>query len=530
MKSSLKLNLLFSDRVGIVADLSALLARGGLNIVSMEVERKENAADIYLEAESEGGRLDRHKVFEMLSGIPDLRSIKYIDTLPREKRENTFQVVLDNVSDGILSVDPDGRITTINKVAKEILGCGEKTVEGRTIKDLGLPDLTLAECLEGASFTNEKRNIITDKGRFQYLATGKPITGFGGRVMGAVEIMRDMKEIRKLARAVSQSEKVTFGDFIGKSPTVHQAVSFAQKIARTDSIISVRGESGTGKELFARAIHTESGRTGPFIPINCAALPETLLESELFGYVGGAFTGARKEGRPGIFETAGGGTILLDEIADMPLGPQAKILRAIQENRVRRIGSDREIPVDVRIITATNRNLEQMVEEGAFRRDLYYRINIFPIHLTPLKERPEDIPILVAHFLFQLAASLQKSVPSIKPEALNKLFRHDWPGNVRELKNVIERAALLCEGGPIEESCILFSFEIGRSIAGGGAAREPAAGSEPLAALLDGYERQIISRALSRGVSARQTARALGVSHTTLLNKVRKHGLKVAKK
>ena len=215
-----------------------------------------------------------------------------------------------------------------------------------------------------------------------------------------------MREIKALAEEVSQPEKVAFDAFVGDTPSVKQAIAFARKIAPTPSIVSIRGESGTGKELFARAIHAESGRAGPFIPVNCAAIPDSLLESELFGYESGAFTGARKSGRAGLFEQAGGGTLFLDEIAELPPGPQAKILRAIQEECVRRIGGRSEIHVNTRIITATNRNLEQLVESGAFRQDLYYRINVLPIHLPPLNARTEDIPALADHFLFQINCKL----------------------------------------------------------------------------------------------------------------------------
>jgi transcriptional regulator of aroF, aroG, tyrA and aromatic amino acid transport len=522
--NALKLNLLFNDRVGIVADLSALLAKAELNIVNMEVVRKERQADIYLEAEPGDGAFDRSRLVELLGAIPGLLSARIIDTLPREERENTFRVVLDNVSDGILSIDSQGRITTINKVAREILGAEDPAIEGKKISDANVPDSSITACLERKTFTNEKRSVVSEKARFRYFATGKPIVDSNGRVVGAVEIMKNMKEISDLAQAISLPAPAAFSDFIGKSPAIRQAVSFAQKIAPTESVISIRGESGAGKELFAQAIHSESRRRGPFIPINCAALPEALLESELFGYVGGAFTGARREGRPGIFETARDGTILLDEIADLPPGPQAKILRVIQESRVRRIGGEKEIQVHARIITATNRNLEQMIEDGTFRKDLYYRINVFPIHLVPLKERPEDIPILTAHFLFQLAAGLNKDVPSISPEALNKLYGHNWPGNVRELKHVIERAAILCDGARIGGEHILFSFEIGDSI---GRARPAGSSAEkPLKVLLGSYEKDIISETLKNSGSIRQAARALGVSHTALLNKLRKHRLK----
>jgi transcriptional regulator with PAS, ATPase and Fis domain len=272
------------------------------------------------------------------------------------------------------------------------------------------------------------------------------------------------RKLKKLSQSITTPGNIVFSDIIGRHPSILAAITFARKIAGTNSIISIRGDSGTGKELFARAIHSTSGRKGSFVPINCAALPEQLLESELFGYDRGAFTGGRKAGKPGLFEIAKDGTIFLDEIAEMPLKCQAKILRVIQDKCIRRIGGSAEIQIDTRIITATNRNLEQRVTHKKFRQDLYYRINVLPIHIPPLRERSDDIPLLVDHFLFQLAAKLGRQIQGISPDGMAKLLRHDWPGNIRELKNVVERAAILWDGKQIDVDCIMFSHEIGGTI------------------------------------------------------------------
>lgn len=528
----MKLNMLFHDRVGIVADISNLLAQHGLNIVSMEVQRKNTQADVYFEVEQAEAVTNREELFEMLGRIPNLAQIRFIETLPQEMREQRFRVVLDNIRDGVISIDRNGRITTINRIARRVLDCEHAELIGKDVKLLNLPDHTILECLEGKHYNNLKKNLILDGGRFQYFSTGRPITDFSGRIVGAVEIDRDMQEIKILAQSISEPGRVTFSDFIGENPLIKQLLSYAQKIAKTESIVSIRGESGTGKELFAQAIHESSERSGPFVPINCAALPEPLLESELFGYIAGAFTGARKEGKPGLFESAGGGSILLDEIGDMPLSVQAKILRVIQEKRVRRIGSSREVPVNTRIITATNRNLEQLVHDKLFREDLYYRINVLPIHIPPLRERPEDIPLLVEHFLFQLGTKLHKHPQTLSREALDKLCHHTWPGNVRELKNVIERAAILCDSDRIDPDYILLSFEVGKTMmqSVSGPAAPSALQEHTLQALLDGYEKQLITETLQRSASVRQAARTLNISHTALLNKLKKHRLQIEKR
>jgi transcriptional regulator of aroF, aroG, tyrA and aromatic amino acid transport len=327
-----------------------------------------------------------------------------------------------------------------------------------------------------------------------------------------------------MAQTVSEPSQISFSDIIGNNPVVKAAISFAQKIAGTDPPVSIRGASGTGKELFARAIHTASGCRGAFVPINCAALPDPLLESELFGYVGGAFTGGKKEGKPGLFETAKDGTVFLDEIAEMSLASQAKLLRLIQEGAVRRIGGTREIPIYARIITATNKNLERLVEEKKFRQDLYYRVSVLPIHIPPLNQRLEDIPLLVEHFLFQLTSKLGVAMPTLSPGAFKKLNQHDWPGNIRELKNVVDRAAILCECETIDTDCILFSHEIGQHSPQ--VQIEPVASKASLKEQIAAYEQQIIVDALKIDKTIRKTARTLKISHPALIKKMRKYNIR----
>ena len=527
----LKFELIFKDRVGIVADISALIAQHGLNIVSMEVVREADKANVYVEAGNGVMRSHRREMFEILGRIPDLIESRFIDTLPQEERENRFRVVLDNISDGVVSIGKDGQVTTINKIALEALNRQAQEVVGNNVKTLNLPDLTILECLQGKTFNNAKKDLITEKGRFQYLATSRPIKDFAGHIIGAVEIAKDVQEIKKLAQSITTPGNIVFSDIIGRHPSILAAITFAKKIAETDSIISIRGASGTGKELFARAIHSASGRKGSFIPINCAALPEQLLESELFGYARGAFTGGRKEGKPGLFEIAKDGTIFLDEIAEMPLSFQAKILRVIQDKCVRRVGGSAEIQIDTRIVTATNRNLEQRVEHKAFRQDLYYRINVLPIHIPPLRERSDDIPLLVEHFLFQLASKLSEQIQVISLEGMDKLLRHDWPGNVRELRNVVERAAILCDGKQIDVNCIIFSHEIGQAIKPD--FYQPAKampGGRSLKEAVADFEARIINDTLAVSKSIRDAAKHLKVSHTALLNKLKKYNITMVTK
>jgi transcriptional regulator with PAS, ATPase and Fis domain len=254
-------------------------------------------------------------------------------------------------------------------------------------------------------------------------------------------MLKEIQKVRQFVNRLSGNQaKITFDDIIGQHPYFIQKVNEAKLAAATDSNVLILGESGTGKEMFAQAIHNESKRKNkPFIAINCAGIPRDLLGSELFGYVDGAFTGAKKGGSAGKFELADGGTLFLDEIGEMSLEMQVLLLRVIQEKEVMRIGGHKVIPVDVRIIAATNKNLRDEVKKGSFREDLFFRLNVMPITLPPLRERKEDIPLLVRHFIDKLSKKLNKPFPEIRTDFLQALIQYDWPGNIRELQNILER-------------------------------------------------------------------------------------------
>jgi len=518
------MRLSYKDRIGIVADISKILARKNINIVSMEVVRKHDIAVVYMEIEGHFLSENTHTIMVDLKKTSDIQKINFIDTLPQEERENRFRVVLDNISDGVISVDREGKVTTINKVARVVYGCSPEKVIGRSIRNIDLPQYTILESLEGKNLKSVKQNLITDQGRYQYLSKYRPIKDASGLIVGAVEICKDYHEIKEMAQTYTEPDQISFSDIIGRNPTIKAAIAFAQKIAPTDSPVTLRGSSGTGKELFARAIHMASNRPGSFVPINCAALPDTLLESELFGYARGAFTGGRKEGKPGLFETARDGTVFLDEIGEMSLTSQAKLLRLIQERAVRRIGDTREIPINARIITATNKNLEQRVKDKAFRKDLYYRVNVLPIHIPPLNQRLDDIPQLIDHFLFVLTNKLSKQMPRLTPRAYKKLRDHHWPGNIRELKNVVERAAILCEKNIVDIDHILFSHEMSRTALPVSAASTSTQFS--LKTQVANLEKQIIVNALKSEKTIRQAAKALEISHPALINKMKKYKIK----
>ncbi|MBF0242320.1 MAG: sigma 54-interacting transcriptional regulator [Desulfamplus sp.] len=541
---SYKFKLRFKDRMGIVADISTILAKSGFNIVSMEVDRTVDETYVYTEIEDIEHKIDHKNLFHIFDNIESFIEVQAIETLPQEEKANRFKVVLDNMSDGVISIDKNGNITTINRVAAQVFRCSADKVTGSSIKNLDLPHYEILKSLKGEKIENLKQNFINSEGRYQYISTCKPIRDSSGRIIGAVEIAKEMQEIKKLAQSISmEMESISFSDIIGANQTIKDAISIAQRIAPTDITVSLYGPSGTGKELFAKAIHTASGRKGDYVPVNCAALPEQLLESELFGYVGGSFTGGRKEGKQGLFEAAVDGTIFLDEIAEMPLGSQAKLLRLIQERAVRRVGSAKEITINTRIITATNRNLQELVKDNRFREDLYYRINVIPIHIPPLRERKDDIPILLEHFLFQLLIRLGKKISHITPAAMGKLIAYDWPGNVRELKNVIERAVFLSnssssngdEGAKaVDVDSVLFNHELtpyqnqkGEMVVSLEASEINFSKNLSLKENVAKFEKSVIVDALNRKKTIRQAAKELQISHPALLKKMEKYCIKL---
>jgi two-component system, NtrC family, response regulator AtoC len=336
---------------------------------------------------------------------------------------------------------------------------------------------------------------------------------------------------RKDARPEEPSERGRFR-LVGQSPAIRQIYAVVEKVANTPSTVLISGESGTGKELIARALHENSNRhAGPFIKINCAAIPKTLMESELFGYDKGAFTGA-VGAKPGRFELAHGGTLFLDEIGEIPVEMQVKLLRVLQESEFERVGGIKTIKVDVRLVTATNRDLLEEIGAGNFREDLFYRLNVVPIQIPPLRERREDIPLLADHFIAKFNERLKKQIVAISPEAVEQLVAYNWPGNIRELENLMERTILFCEGPEIRVSDlppeIVGAAAPALGTAGDEGAR-PAAGSlkEAVRAETERVERELIQRALdaTRG-NVTQAARKLKISRKSLQTKMKELGLR----
>jgi len=326
-----------------------------------------------------------------------------------------------------------------------------------------------------------------------------------------------------------------FGNIIGDSGPLREVLSKVEQVAPTSSTVLLRGETGTGKELVAHAIHINSPREEkPFVRVNCASLAPGILESELFGHEKGSFTGAVAR-RAGRFELADGGTLFLDEVGDLPMEVQIKLLRTLQEREFERVGGAETIKVDVRVVSATNRNLEKMIEEGEFREDLYYRLNVFPINLPPLRDRLDDLPVLVAHFVAKFARSMGASPSAASPEAIQKLREYNWPGNVRELENIIERATILAKGSPLAAQHLDFGRRAQPSSSGPTQSGPvPVVAVAPAAAedgkslaerLLDSERKEIIAAVEKSRGNIASAARTLGINRSTLYYRLRKHGL-----
>ncbi|WP_432662364.1 sigma 54-interacting transcriptional regulator [Wukongibacter baidiensis] len=352
--------------------------------------------------------------------------------------KNMFQTIIENSSDGIVYMDIDGKISVANEVLVSILRRTRDEIVGRNIENI-LPEL------KGWKVDGVENDIVKLFGK-EVVAIKAPVKR-KSRTIGYMVTIEDVNKIKKIEHELRRKNRKSehnatykFDDIICRSDSMRKTIALAQKLALSNSTILIQGESGTGKEFFAQAIHGFSKRkNGPFVPVNFAALSLSLLESELFGYEEGAFTGAKKGGKSGLFEEAHGGTIFLDEIGDAPIEFQARLLRVLQEKQVRRVGGTKLIPIDVRVITATNRDLKEEVEKGNFRQDLFYRLNVLPLEIPNLRERKEDIPLLLEHYLNRFANGGIRNINNFfSVEVLDYLAGYRWPGNVRELVNVIE--------------------------------------------------------------------------------------------
>ena len=495
------------DRPHITYDILSVLYNHNIEILMMEVYTYV----IYLKTPFiEKDLWDKTLIeFQKIEGF---ESVEEIDLIAFEERDIEMKRVLDAIPQGVIVLNGLGKIKYANTYVSERIF--KTTFDELVNKHISMyiEDNTIDLSFKPENKLDSVRNKEVNIGNQFYtlnlnvlLSDENVFTGY-------------MIFLSRVADQNMYFNHITFEDIIGESNKIHDVVNQAKIYSESDSPVLITGESGTGKELFARSIHNQSDRKKcPFIAINCAAMPEQLLESELFGYEGGSFTGGKKQGKKGIFEIGDGGTIFLDEIADMAPHLQSKLLRVLQERSIRRIGGSEEIPTNVRIISATNKDIKELIQSDKFRLDLFYRINIFSVDIPSLRERKEDIPILVEYFVGRQAKRYGKEILSVKPGAMDKLLNYSWPGNIRELQNVIERAVALSDENGIKEEDIVINHGL----------EDIVVDSEQtsLKGMIGQIERKIVLDALRNSSSIREASRKLDVTHTLLINRIKKYDI-----
>jgi transcriptional regulator with PAS, ATPase and Fis domain len=461
-------------------------------------------------------------LIEYVERMLDLIISKLMEKEATEKltvAKNQLILIMDSIEEGIAAVDEHGRIVYLNSILEDILNAKRESLIHRHIEDVFPGPYVTTLVREGTPFSHIELRIKSSKGEVHALISGRPVA-LGEKNAGSILVIKKMDDVYEIINNLTASNlSTTFDEIVSCSPQIVQLKEKALRVAKGSSNILISGESGTGKELFARAIHYSSPRnTKPFIALNCAAMPETLIESELFGYEEGSFTGASRGGRPGKFQLAHGGTIFLDEIGDMPLHLQPKLLRVLQERTVEKIGSHKSVAVDVRVIAATNKDLEKMVDRGEFREDLYYRLNVIPLHIPPLRERIGDIRLLLSYLLKQYNNKLNKQIKGFSSNAEHALLNCQWKGNVRELTNVVEYSVNIETTGYITAGSLPYKIR---------AAQEELIGMPKVKGLRKS-ENELIREELSKYADSvpgkRMAAEALGISLSTLYRKIKQMG------
>jgi PAS domain S-box-containing protein len=433
-------------------------------------------------------------------------------------------VILDSVADGVFTVDDEFRVTSFNRAAEEITGVPREEALSRPCCEVFRASICEAQCAlketmqTGRPVVNRSVYIVRPDGeRVPISVSTALLKDRRGTVLGGVETFRDLRLVEQLRAEIARQH--TFADILSKNPEMQRIFAMLPAVAESDSTALIEGESGTGKELVARAIHTLSPRRDkPLVTVNCGALPDTLLESELFGYKAGAFTDARKD-KPGRFALAEGGTIFLDEIGDISPALQVRLLRVLEEKTYEPLGGTESVKANVRVVTASNKRLADLVKAGTFRQDLYYRINVVRIGLPPLRERREDIPLLIDHFIARFNRLREREIAGVTPDTMGILLGHDYPGNVRELENIIEYAFILCPGGLIQPTHLPESLR--PSLPG-----SVAAGVKSFQELEARFIQDVLRRHAWNRLAA---AKELGIHKTTLWRKIRQLRLTVPK-
>ncbi len=512
----MRIDVQFADRVGIAHEILAVLARRDMNVVAVEVDSSDVFIDIPQLTESLLPPL--RDDFMRVTGV---LAVKVVDVLPGARRRLHLDTLMAVMADPVMAVDASGRVIAANAAAAAVADMSESELHGKALKELFDETTLQTELLEGG-FRAPAREVRLRGEPFLLEVTpvSEPQDSALGQPVGGVITLQAPRRLGGRIHALQRTGG-GFDAIIGESEPIRALKARAARVATVDAPLLIAGETGTGKELVAQACHAASMRsTAPFLALNCAALPESLAESELFGYMAGAFTGAQRGGKPGLIEMADGGTVFLDEIGEMSLYLQAKLLRFLNDGKFRRIGSDREIKVNVRIISATHRNLRKMVAEGGFREDLFYRLNVLHLEVPSLRERPDDILLLARHFIERACAQAQKPICRLSAEACAALVANSWPGNVRQLQNVVFRAITMTDKRILEAADL--------DLAEGSIMTEELGHYENLEdwdTASTAFERALLERLYPEYPSSRKLAMRLKTSHSMIANKLRKYGI-----
>lgn len=512
----MRIDVQFADRVGIAHEILAVLARRNMNVVAVEVDSSDVFIDIPELTEAHLQRLRAD--FLQVAGVLD---VKVVAVLPGARRRLHLDTLMEAMADPVMAVDADGRIVAANAAAAAVAHTDESALHGKTLEELfGEPGLQ-KELLDGG-FRAPAREVLLQGEPFllEVAPVAEPIDAALGPAVGGVISLHAPRRLGGRLHAL-QHGGGGFDAIIGDSDAIRVLKARAARVAVVDAPLLIVGETGTGKELVAQACHAASARgNAAFLALNCAAMPESLAESELFGYMPGAFSGAERGGKPGLIEMADGGTVFLDEIGEMSLYLQAKLLRFLNDGRFRRIGSDRETKANVRIISATHRNLPKMVAEGAFREDLFYRLNVLQLEMPSLRERPDDILILARHFIERACAQAQKPICRLSAQACAALLANRWPGNVRQLQNVVFRAITMSDKrilDPADLDLPTDSMSINQA--------SEIEAQEDWEASIASFERALLEKLYPLYPSSRKLATRLKTSHSMIANKLRKYGI-----
>jgi TyrR family helix-turn-helix protein len=508
----MRIHVSFIDRVGITQEVLALLGGRNLNLDAVEMV----PPNVYIDAPTLSAVV-LDELREALFKVHGVQAVTIVDILPGQRRRLQLDALLAAMTDPVLAVDGEGCVLLANPA---LVALCEREVEGLPLGEL-FADPALHSALLDQQFRLPLREVtlngqalLLDAMPISEAAdTGQP------QLAGGLLTLYAPSRIGERLAALHHDHAEGFDSLLGESPSIRTLKTRALRVASLDAPLLIQGETGTGKELVARGCHAISARnTASFLALNCAALPENLAESELFGYAPGAFTGAQRGGKPGLLELANQGTVFLDEIGEMSPYLQAKLLRFLSDGTFRRVGGEREVKVNVRILSATHRNLEKMVSEGTFREDLFYRLNVLNLEVPPLRERGQDILLLARHFMQQACAQIQRTQCRLTPDTYPALLGNRWPGNVRQLQNVIFRAAAICESNLVQiDDLDIASTAVAPQLLDG------EIGS--LEGAVAGFEKALLEKLYLSHPSSRQLAARLHTSHSAIAMRLRKYGI-----